>query len=288
MFQDDYGRFKTILIVSLILVLTGVVLLFAISRIVIFQDLSDEIGSIGLSLITAGVLALTLDLVSVSAMSSRLNEIISNGLQELKMRDRGLADVTDSTPYEDMRQAIRKSKSFDLVQTFSPDMDNILDACRVMIRNGGSARIYLLDPECMPAKQRGADLGKSDDYASQKIYSNIEEVKSFAMSLEQIDSLNKDQIRKRIKLFTYSSLPTCAIYKSDMKIWVAFYWLRAWSDARMNLVVDPCAENLALAHIQEQIENVERISEEIDLFAIEPLEAQHALGHVDELTHVTD
>ncbi|MGE0408763.1 MAG: hypothetical protein AB7P23_05815 [Amphiplicatus sp.] len=261
--RAESERQKSVLIVSLLLILVGVLLLFGVSPAT--PVFTNEVGSIGLSLITAGVIALTLDRVSVSAISGKLTGIIDRGLQELKVRNFGVSEITPSTPYDEIYESMKKSAYFDLAQTWSPDMRNILDSAAELVRNGGRLRVFLLHPESEAAKQRSSDLWEEPDYVPNKIRSDISQMRSFRRRMQAEQGLSERDAAARIKLYLHRSLPTCAIYRTEQKAWLAFYWLGAQSDARMNIVVDGTVDNPAAAQCAAHFEMLERAAVNVRL-----------------------
>ena len=262
-FTRGQDRFQRILIASLIFILLGVILLFAISP--NFIDYRNEIGSVGISLITAGFLAITLDTISLRSMSSQLNDVLSEGITEMRLREFGIEDVVLGTPFDDIFSSIDVTKNLTIIQTWSPSLKGMLERAQKNLSRGGSITIYLLHPDSIYAKQRSLDLDEEPDFVKTYIKNDISIIRSLYRRVVSDGELESSKAKTRIVLKLYSSLPTCAIYKTDNRAWLALFWLQVQSALRMNFVIEGSSYNDAMHQCDSHIRNVDEVSVAVDL-----------------------
>ena len=255
-------RFKNILIASLILIIIGLLLIFIPSP---NSSFKGELSSIGLSLITAGIIAISLDKISLSAISGELNRVLERGIDEIKIRKYGVTNIEDQTAYSDIHKAIEDASEFTLLQTWSPDMKTILTHCEVMLAKGGALKVFLLHPKSCAALQRSSDLEEDLDYVPNKILSDTKQLRAMYQKLLSKNIIDARQINSKIQLYYYSSQPAFALYKTNKKAWVAFYWQKIQSDSAMNIILDCCSTNAANTHFENHIKSLEENSVNVDL-----------------------
>ncbi len=255
-------RFKNILIASFALIILGLLLIFVVAPETTYES---QISSIGLSLITAGIVAISLDKISLTAISEELNGVMSKGLEEISVRNYGVSNIEDYTSYTDIHEAIATSSEFTLVQTWSPDMKTILRHAEKMILNGGTMKVFLLHPSCASAFQRSMDLEEDINYVSEKIRSDTNQVRSLYRRLAKNYDISEEILSSSIRLFYYSSLPAFALYRTDKMLWVAFYWQKLQSDSAMTLKIDCSISSNALDHYEDQITGIEENAVSVNL-----------------------
>jgi len=73
------------------------------------------------------------------------------------------------------------------------------------------------------------------------------------------------QATSQISVKLYSSIPTCAIYQTDEKIWVALFWLKTQSANKMNFIIDGTTSNEARTHFIDQIHALDETSIKVDM-----------------------
>lgn len=254
-----------LVIAALILIILGMLLVF-----VQFSDdsnLHTKLQNLGTALITAGIISLVLDSIAVKSMSSKLSGVLHNNLRELRIRDFGMSDVVDRLPFNQLYSELEVCKSFDVVQTWVPNLSPFLQHAEQMFIKGGRIRVFLLHPASASAGQRSHDLNKVDQpFISNKIKTDIRDVKSFYKTMERQNIFSKSDMKERLQLKLYATLPTCSIHKIDQKAWVGFYWLGIQSDEGMTLVIsDNEKNNKALNTIKNQIEELDKKSIQVDL-----------------------
>lgn len=170
--------FTNTTIISLVMIIAGLLIVF------VWTPHTNFKAEMGLSLITAGIVSLTIDNISIKEISIRLNKVVEDGLHELVMKRYGIVEITANTPYAKIYSAMTSSKEFTLVQTWSPDMKNILDHCESILGRGGTVTIFLLHPESPAAKQRSLDLQEQIEHVPEKIRSDAKQIRSMYHRLD--------------------------------------------------------------------------------------------------------
>lgn len=249
--------FNKITIVSLLFLVAGLTLIYACAR---YGTCGSELSGIGLSLITAGIVAVTIDKVSLAELSAEVTSIVQDGLCALRMKNFGITNIVTNTPYQEIYAAMDLSKDFILVQTWSPDMKNILKHCESLLARGGRVTIFLLNPDSPAATQRSLDLQEKPDHVPAKIRSDADQIFSMYRRLIK-HGLKESSLKARLRFFYYKTLPSFAIYKTDKNAWVAFYWYGIQSDSGMNIVIDFHSDNPAKARYEDHLSFLEQTSD---------------------------
>lgn len=201
----------------------------------------------------------------VSNEISDLKSMVEESLQASVMKRYGVAEIISGTPYNEIYKEIELSKEFTLIQTWSPDMKNLLDSCESVLTNGGKVTIFLLHPESFAAKQRSIDLKVKWDNVPKKIRIDTEQVRSMYKRLIESSNFKTPDLKKRLRLFYYSGLPAFALYKTEKKGWVSFYWHGKQSDSGMNLVIDFYSENQAKKYYESHLASLQSVAQEVIL-----------------------
>jgi hypothetical protein len=256
-------RFYKIAILSLCLFIIGLLLIFLSPK--YFPNFSTGLSSIGLSFLTAGMITLTIDRISLSIISSELNSTVEKGLNELGIWKYGIRSILDSMPYKEIYKSIDESNEFILIQTWSPDMNDILKHTEDMLRRGGKVTIFLLHPESCAAKQRSLDLNKHPKHVSEKIHNDSYQIQSLYLYLIKNRICSETDIKKQFKLFYYVSLPAFAFYKTEKKAWVSTYWHGGYADSGMTLEIDLTSDNKAKEQYLKHVHNLESHSHQVHI-----------------------
>lgn len=212
------------------MLIVGMLLTFVVApRVVAFED---SLAALGVSLITAAVIAFVLDRVSLTALVAEVSDRLDFAFEDLRLRRSGMRAIETGPFYHGVYEELRHSRTFNLVQTWSPDLTNLLNAAEDVVRRGGRVRVYLLHPESEFAKQRGIDLGPGRDHVPDKIRSDARDVRW------RYRELRAAQATGTIELYYYNALPAFSLYQVDGTAWVGQYWYGAQSDCRTTLVID--------------------------------------------------
>jgi hypothetical protein len=201
----------------------------------------------------------------VSSEFSELKSMVEESLQASAMKRFGVDEIIAGTPYSKIYEEIELSKEFTLLQTWSPDMKNLLDSCESVLTSGGMVTIFLLHPASFSAKQRSIDLKEKLDNVPGKIRSDTAQVRSMYKRLIASRNVKAPDLKKRLRLFYYSTLPAFALYKTDRKAWVSFYWHGKQSDWGMNLVIDFHSDNQAKKYYEKHLASLRSVAQEVTL-----------------------
>ena len=223
-------RKQKILIATICVVLAGGVCSFILAPQA--GTHSQTVISLGVSLITAGILAFVLDRTSFSALVGEVVDKLDFAHQDLDVRRKGLLEIATGPFYSAVYSSLACSRSFTLVQTWSPDLTNLLDEASNVVERGGTVRIYLLHPESEFARQRGIDLGPGPKHVPAKIRSDTRDCRA------RNNELKKRGAQGVFELYYYDALPGFALYGTDDRLWIGTYWYRAQSDRRTTYVIE--------------------------------------------------
>ncbi|MEZ5691667.1 MAG: hypothetical protein R3D71_08390 [Rickettsiales bacterium] len=269
-----------LIIVAMALIIAGMLFLFVFPSLLSddYTNIRQGFRELGVPLVITGVISIMLDSVALTSMKAELIKILNNSLQGQQLFDYGLSNIVQRLTYDDIYKAVTNGKNFDLVQTWSPNIQPLLFFhAKTIFRNGGKIRIFLLNPDTEYARQRSADLKLDADKVPNSIRGNIDYIKNFYKSMEEEliaekPNLSEVEIKKemkRIELRLYSSLPTCSIYKVDNKAWMGFYWLGKTTDESINLIVsNDRKNNIILEAVENQIGELVKRYKPVDINTI--------------------
>ncbi|BFP43213.1 hypothetical protein FGF1_40580 [Flavobacteriaceae bacterium GF1] len=256
------NRFQSIIITALIMVIVGLLLMFLVDT---KWEHYNKVSSIGLSLITTALIAITLDRISIAIFSRNLNKVVENGIGELKVRNYGITEVLDNTPYTNLYTDIRNSNEFILVQTWCPYMKPILKPVEDLLYKGGKIKIFLLHPNSVVAAQRSLDLEEEYGHVPSKILADTANIRTLYKKLLSDNRFTEQELETKLNLYYSVSLPAFALYKTDKKALIAFYWHGTQSDNAMTAIVDFNNKNKAASHINDHLKVLEKNASKVNL-----------------------
>ncbi len=256
---------QRVTIVSLLLIIVGILLIGDLAMFGIPNRLPAGTSSLGASLVTAGLLTMTLDRLAVRAMSERIEDQLYDRLHDISLVEAGLVKAIDETPFDELCKHARQSREIVIVQTWAPSLPKITKAVEQSLMAGAKLRIFLLHPDSPMAEIRSLDLQERSDHVSQRVKDNINIIRSLYARLNVNAGLSADELAKRIEVKLYSSMPACAIYKMDSVMYVASYWVRGMSAHRLNYVLQSASPGLSTQTYLRHIEELESASVSVKL-----------------------
>jgi hypothetical protein len=223
-------RRQQVLIASLLIVIFGGLLLFGVAP--SMDTWRDEVRALGISLLTAGFMSLLFDRLALTALVGEVTDTLSRAVGAFDLIRAGIRSTTVGPFYTDVYQALGISQSLTIVQTWSPDLTNLLREGTSVVMRGGRIRVYLLHPGSQFARQRGIDLGPGPELVPGKIRSDTSDVRA------RYRRLVEKKAKGRLELYYYDALPAFALYATDESAWVGSYWYAAQSDAGPTLRIE--------------------------------------------------
>jgi hypothetical protein len=196
------------------------------------QSWGDQFKALGASLVTAGLVALVLDRIALSALIGEVTDKLESAFGGFQVSAHGMRSIVVGPFYSDIYRRLRGSEQLTVLQTWSPDLTNLLREAEAVVHRGGQVRIYLLHPQSPFARQRGVDLGPGPDHVPSKIRSDARDVRA------KHRRLTSSGAKGSLELYYYNALPAFALYRVDDTAWVGSYWYQAQSDAGSTFVID--------------------------------------------------
>lgn len=246
---------QRVTIISLLIINLGLILVFGTSQLGLSIDFTESSSSLGASLVTAGILTITLDRLAVRAMSDRIEDQLAERLADVSLVEAGLARAIDETPFDELCRYAKDSDELVIVQTWAPSLQKIIKSVEGSLTSSSKLTVYLLHPDSPIAEIRSLDLQERSDHVAERVRDNITILRSLYRRLKLNTDLTDDQIAERLEVRLYTSMPACAIYKLDSVMYIASYWIRGMSAHRLNYVLQGTGAGLAtkayLDHIKE-------------------------------------
>ena len=238
---------QRVLITALVLMLIGLAIIASATW---FTDgdgrWKDRVESIGLALFTAGFLTILVDRITLATLvdevvgqvektsgahERRQLQMLEASLSGHEVRQHGIRSFEPGVLQPSVRKALEESQTATIVQTWIPDAAAFLGPIKELVKRGGTAKIYLLDPDSCFSRQRSIDLGQAEDTIPAKTRIDRREIRTI------YEGLNEEG-KTRLNLYYYESLPAFAIYQTDHLAWIGLYWHGLQSDQGTTLVVD--------------------------------------------------